>query len=93
MPKRVDNNHAEIVAGLRAIGATVHSTAAVGNGFPDLAVGWHGVTWLLEVKDGSKPPSKRTLTPDEQEFHSTWRGKAAVVTSLEQALKVIGATA
>lgn len=93
MPKRVDNNHSEIVAGLRAIGATVHSTAAVGNGFPDLAVGYHGLTWLLEVKDGSKPPSKRTLTPDEQRFHSTWRGKAAVVTSLEQALKVIGATA
>lgn len=92
MPKRVDDNHAEIVKGLRAIGATVHSTAAVGNGFPDLAVGWHGINFLLEVKDGSKPPSKRILTPDEQKFHLAWRGAAAVVTSLEDALKTIGAS-
>lgn len=92
MPKRVDNNHSEIVAGLRAIGATVRSTASVGQGFPDLAVGYRGQTWLLEIKDGSKPPSKRILTPDEQKFHLAWRGAAAVVTSLEDALRTIGAS-
>lgn len=90
--KRVDDNHTEIVKGLRAIGATVRSTASVGFGFPDLAVGWHGKTWLLEIKNGSKSPSRRTLTPDEQTFHSTWRGAAAVVTSLDDALRTIGAT-
>ena len=90
--KRVDDNHSEIVKGLRAIGATVRSTASVGQGFPDLAVGFHGQTWLLEIKDGSKSPSRRTLTPDEQKFHSTWRGAAAVVTSLDDALRTIGAS-
>ena len=89
--KRVDDNHSEIVKGLRAIGATVRSTASVGQGFPDIAVGYHGSTFLLEIKDGSKSLSRRTLTPDEQEFHSTWRGAAAVVTSLEDALRTIGA--
>lgn len=89
--KRVDSNHTEIVKGLRAAGATVRSTASVGQGFPDIAVGWHGSTFLLEIKDGSKSPSRRTLTPDEQKFHSSWRGACAVVTSLEDALKTIGA--
>lgn len=69
----------------------MRSTAAIGDGFPDLAVGWRGVTYLLEVKDGSKPKSKRTLTPDEQKFHNEWRGAAAVVTSLDDALRTIGA--
>lgn len=91
MSKRVDSNHSEIVKGLRAIGATVRSTATVGQGFPDLAVGYHGATFLLEIKDGAKSPSRRTLTPDEQKFHLTWRGAVAVVTSLEDALKIIGA--
>lgn len=89
--KRIDANQNEIADGLRAVGATVRSTADVGNGFPDLAVGWKGKTYLLECKDGSKSPSRRTLTPDEQKFHSTWRGAAAVVTSLDDALKTIGA--
>jgi hypothetical protein len=92
MSKRVDSNHSEIVKGLRAIGATVRSTAAIGQGFPDLAVGYRGSTWLLEIKDGNKSPSRRTLTHDEQNFHSTWRGAAAVVTCLEDALQTIGAT-
>lgn len=91
MAKRVDDNHREIVTGLRAVGASVRSTAEVGAGFPDLAVGYRGLTWLLEVKDGNKPPSKRALTPDEQLFHATWRGAAAVVTSLDDALRTIGA--
>ena len=91
MPKRVDNNHSEIVKGLRAIGATVRSTAAVGQGFPDLAVGYRGLTWLLEIKDGEKSPSRRTLTPAELAFHNEWRGAAAVVTSLEDALRTIRA--
>lgn len=89
--KRIDANQNEIVDGLRAVGASVRVTSAVGQGFPDLAVGWKGQTWLLECKDGSKSPSRRTLTTDEQKFHSTWRGAAAVVTSLDDALKTIGA--
>lgn len=91
MSKRIDANQNEIVKGLRHIGASVHITSAVGSGFPDLAVGYHGATWLLECKDGSKSPSRRTLTPDEQKFHSTWRGAAAVVTCLDDALRTIGA--
>lgn len=87
---RVDDNQAEIVAALRKIGATVTSTAAIGKGFPDLAVGWREMTFLLEIKDPSKPPSKRKLTADEADWHAAWRGHAAVVESVEQAIEAIG---
>ena len=75
---------------LRAIGCTVYSLAEVGNGVPDLLVGYHGVNLLLEVKDGAKPPSARKLTPDQQQFHATWRGQKVVVTSVNEALAAVG---
>lgn len=86
---RRDDNHAEIVQALRQIGCTVHDTAAVGGGFPDLAVGFRGENTFLEVKDGSKPPSARKLTPEQVVWHSQWRGKVFVVESVEQAVRVV----
>lgn len=90
--KRVDSNHSEIVKGLRAVGATVRSTAMVGKGFPDIAVGFRRKTFLMEIKDGDKSPSARKLTIYEKHFHGTWQGQMCVVNSLDEALKAIGAT-
>jgi len=87
---RVDDNQAEIVAALRKCGCTVQSLAAVGNGVPDLLVGRAGVNYLLEVKDGSKPKSARELTPDELRWLYAWRGSAAVVETVEEAMKAVG---
>lgn len=87
---RVDDNQWEIVAALRAAGCSVTSLASIGRGFPDIIVGYDGKNYLMEIKDGSKPPSKRRLTPDEQEWHATWRGQVAVVNSVEDAFMVIG---
>lgn len=86
---RVDANHHEIVKALRAIGASVADTSAVGQGFPDLVCGFRGRNWLLECKDGSKPPSARKLTPAQIEFKATWRGHWAVVTTAAEAIEVI----
>ena len=47
---RTDANQAEIVTALAAAGATIRSTASIGNGFADLAVGFRGVNYLLEIK-------------------------------------------
>lgn len=88
---RVDENQAEIVQALRAAGASVQSLAAVGQGVPDLLVGHRQVTFLLEVKDGRKPPSARKLTPDEAAWHDAWRGLVVVVASVDEALRAIGA--
>jgi hypothetical protein len=87
---RVDDNQAKIVEGLRGLGATVRSTAAIGEGFPDIAVGFRGKNWFFEIKDGSKPPSGRKLTEFEVLFHDDWRGQADVIESLDDALRVMG---
>lgn len=86
---RTDRNHLEIVAALRKVGCTVRSLAAVGQGCPDLLVGYQGRTLALEIKDGEKPPSERKLTDDEARFFATWAGEAYVVTSVEEALAVV----
>jgi hypothetical protein len=76
---RVDDNHAAIVGLLRGCGCSVFSTAGVGDGFPDLVVGFHDVTHLIEIKDGLKPPSKRRLTDDERAWHETWQGEPVYI--------------
>lgn len=79
-----DANQGRIVAALRKIGCTVAITSHVGNGFPDLLVGYQGRTVLLEVKDGDKYPSERKLTEAEAHFLATWTGGPAVVVENEQ---------
>ena len=86
---KVDANQTAITAALRQMGATVLHLHQLGQGAPDLAVGYQGVNLLIEIKDGSKPPSKRQLTPDEQEWHETWRGQVAVVESVEDAVGLL----
>jgi hypothetical protein len=44
-----------------------------------LAVGYGGVNYLVEVKDGAKPASARKLTPDEERWHQGWLGRVHVV--------------
>jgi hypothetical protein len=87
---RVDANQPAIVAGLRAAGCTVAAAHAVGRGFPDLVVGYRGCTYLLEVKDGDKPPSARNLTTAQVKWHGEWSGHVAVVCNLAEALAAVG---
>ena len=86
---RIDANQNEIVAALRGIGATVAITSTLGKGFPDLVVGYRGKNYLLEIKDGNKPPSARKLTDDEQQWHECWRGQVAVIESPHDAMKLV----
>ena len=87
---KVDANQSEIVAAFRKAGATVTPLHAVGQGCPDLLVGFRGVNYAVEVKDGAKPPSARKLTPDQVSWHDTWRGQVAVVKSAAEALALLG---
>ena len=90
---RVDENQSTIVKALRAHGCDVLSLAAVGNGCPDLLVSrpyYPRHYFLLEVKDGAKPPSARKLTPDQLKFHAEWKGPIHVVTSVQEALDAVG---
>ena len=76
---RVDANHADIVAALRFFGASVVPTGGVGDGFPDLLVGYFGETYLIEIKDGSKSPAERRLTPAQEKWHREWKGDPVFV--------------
>ncbi len=87
---RVDDNQGQIVDALRRVGCSVWSLAGVGNRLPGSRCGFRGRNLFLEVKDGSKPPCKRKLTPDEEAFHASWRGHVAVVESVQDALKIVG---
>lgn len=88
---KIDANQPQIVKDLRQVGCTVQSLAGVGKGCPDLLVGFRGRNYLMEVKDGRRPPSERRLTPDEQEWHLAWRGlPVSIVESVADALETIG---
>ena len=89
MKKRTDDNQRAIVNALRQAGATVTPTHMVGDGFVDVVVGWMGINFLVEIKDGSKPPSKRKLTPDEQDWHDAWKGESHIVYSVDEALALL----
>jgi len=87
---KVDANHKQIVTALRRCGCSVQDLSAVGEGCPDLLVGVGGKNLLLEVKDGEKRASERKLTPHQVEWHGRWKGQKCVVTSVDEALAVVG---
>ena len=86
---KTDDNQAAIVDALRDAGCSVVSLAAVGKGVPDICVGRAGKSYLLEIKDGAKPPSKRTLTSEQRYFHSIWKGHAVVVKDVAEAFEAV----
>jgi len=87
---RVDRNQKSIVTVLRQLGATVQSLSPIGSGCPDILAGYLGKNVLMEIKDGSLPPSERRLTPDEAKWISLWRGQVVIVESIEEACAAIG---
>lgn len=89
---KVDDNQRDIVSALRKAGASVAHSHMVAGGFPDIVVGYRGANFLLEIKDGSKPPSGQSLTSSQIDFHRDWRGSVVTVNSVDAALAVIGAT-
>lgn len=86
---RVDNNQKEIVIGLRNYGATVLVTSQLKNCF-DILVGYNGINYIMEIKDGKKTKSKTKLTDGEIGFKNKWKGgEYYIVKSLEEAIEVI----
>lgn len=84
MRNRADNNQFAIVNKLRKIGASVTILSQVGDGCPDLLVGFRGVNYLMEIKERSGK-----LTTDQQVWHTYWNGQVAVVRSFDEAIKII----
>lgn len=87
--KRIDDNQNQIVKVMRDMGASVWITSSMGKGAPDLVVAARLETIAVELKDGSKAPSRRKLTPCEQKFHDNWQGKIAIIESVEEAIALV----
>lgn len=86
---RKDSNHKQIVDGLRRYGATVLDTSQLKNCF-DILVGYNGVNYIIEIKDGKKSKSQTKLTDGEKDFKNTWKGgKYHIAYSLDQAIEII----
>ena len=82
-----DLNQPEIVEALRLAGASVKIITHVGEGTPDLLVGFRRRTFLLEVKseDGE-------LRESQVKWHRDWKGLPVdVVRTPREALAAIGA--
>jgi hypothetical protein len=86
---RVDDNQAEIVAALRAIGASVQPLHTIGQGCPDILVGLSGRNVLFELKNPNQVPSKRKLTDDEAIWFGNWRGEAYVIETADEAISIL----
>ena len=63
---RQDANEPEIVKAVRKAGALWHDEGPL-----DGWMGARGIWWCVEIKDGSKPPSARKLTPNEEDVIRT----------------------
>jgi len=82
---KVDTTHAEIVAALRSVGATVQSLAAIGKGCPDLLVSYRGCWYVMECKSPGG-----SLTPDQWVWIGQQGALVAIVDTADQALQTIG---
>lgn len=76
---RLDANHQAIVDGLRALGVSVCLKGPL-----DALCGFRGRNVLLEFKTG-----RGKLRASQTAFLDAWRGQAAVVRTLEEALAVV----
>lgn len=84
-----DANQEAVVKALRDVGISVLSLAGVGNGCGDLLCAYRGVTLMLELKNPDVPPSGRRLTQAQVEFIASWQGLHYVVTTPDEALRVV----
>jgi Holliday junction resolvase len=84
---RPDANQSQIVAALRAAGATVTILAGVGGGCPDIIAGWHGHNYFFEIKNSTGRGNR--LTEAQTKWIERWAGQIAVVYNEQDALAVL----
>lgn len=85
---RRDHGEQDIIKAMRSCGAYVK--VINDEGTFDLLCHYNGRTLLLEIKDGTKPPSARRLTDAEQKFHDEWPGdNLYIINSVQEALDLL----
>ena len=83
--KRTDANQQATMDALRDIGATVQDLHIVGDGCPDLLVGYQNITLLVETKVATGK-----VRDNQTAWHRLWRGSEVIVSySPEDAVKKV----
>lgn len=92
MPNRTDVNQSEIVKVIRQLGGEwVDCTDAPKAGFDGLTI-WRGRSLITEIKDGSKPPSARKLTENEEKTRAKCDARGVpylILLSADHAIEVL----
>jgi len=89
-----DANHFEIVDALKKAGAYVLDMSHVGSGFPDLIVGAHQKTMLVEIKNPKTAYGKKGLNKNQQKWKEQWvGGPYCIVDSIEGATRAVNSLA
>ena len=84
--RKVDLNHQDIVKTLRSLGASVFDASGIGRGFPDLVVGIHNKTVLVEIKSDEK----KKFTQAQLNFMENWKGSSVVrINDIDGAIRLI----
>lgn len=85
--RKRDENEPGIVKALELAGAMVY----VLDKPVDLLVGFFGIDFQLEIKNGNQPPSWQRVTDDQAEHIFKWTGRpVTIVTNMREALEAVG---
>lgn len=88
--RKTDTNQKQIMDLCRKVpGLSVATIHTVGRGLPDLIMGYKGMNFLIEIKDGKKSASRKKLTPDEEKFHKNWKGRIDIVEKFDDILLLL----
>ena len=82
--RKTDSNQADIVKAFRKLGCSVQSLHRLGQGLPDLLVGYRGRNHIVEVKgeDGD-------YTPRQLEWIDKWRARVYTIRSVEEVCDLV----
>jgi hypothetical protein len=84
--KRVDENQKLIINTFIAMGASVLNLSRVGQGCPDLLIGYKNKSVLVEIKKDSKA----VFTEPQVKFMQNWRGgPVSRIDSVDAAIRLI----
>ena len=86
---RVDANQSKVVEAFKSLGCSVLIISQLKRCADLIVANGRKRTAMIEVKDGSKIPSKRQLTKWEKDFMDSWKGLYFIVESLDDVVRVV----
>ena len=82
-----DDNHHEVEKAFKDLGYITQDLSQLKNACDLLAVKGKRI-FVVEIKDGKKPPSARKLTEGEEKFALKWGAHWALITSVNDVIEL-----